>query len=144
MFGARIGIWQPGTFPGFGPVGTGKLGTPAWFELHARDYEGAVSFYESAIGWVPKVMSDAGFRLTAIEDPGRQPVAGIMDASGYLSANETPRWDVYISVESTDKTLETAASLGGAVFSEAMDSPFGRLGGLTDPMGARFKVVSRS
>jgi predicted enzyme related to lactoylglutathione lyase len=146
-FGARFGIWQADTFPGFGPVGTGKPGTPAWFELHARDYAGAVSFYKKAVGWTPKVMSDVpGFRLTAIEDPAKgqagQPVAGIMDATGYLRENEAPRWDIYVSVENTDKALETAAGLGGVVFSEATDTPFGRMGGVLDPMGARFKLVS--
>jgi predicted enzyme related to lactoylglutathione lyase len=48
--GARIGIWQPGTFAGFGPVGTGRPGTPAWFQLHPTDYPGSVSFYRDAFG----------------------------------------------------------------------------------------------
>src|ERR1051326_3700236 len=39
--GGRIGIWQPGAFPGFGAIGTGRQGTPAWFELHRRDPAGA-------------------------------------------------------------------------------------------------------
>src|SRR5260370_19232531 len=28
--GGRVGIWQPGTFAGFGAIGTGKPGAPAW------------------------------------------------------------------------------------------------------------------
>lgn len=141
--GARIGIWQPGTFAGFGPVGTGRAGTPAWFELHARDYDGSVAFYRDAFGWAPKVMSDtAEFRLTAIEDE-RQPVAGIMDATGYLQEGEGPHWDIYVSVDDTDKTLALAAELGGRVTREGTDTPFGRLGTATDPQGAAFTVVSR-
>ena len=67
--GARIGIWQPGMFAGFGPIGTGRPGTPAWFQLHATDYPGSVSFYRDAFGWTPQVMSDTDdFRLTAILD----------------------------------------------------------------------------
>jgi uncharacterized protein len=140
--GARIGIWQPGTFPGFGPIGTGKAGTPAWFELHTRDYAGAVAFYRDALGWVPQVMSDTPeFRLTAIDD-GRQTVAGIMDATGYLPEGEGPRWDIYISVEDTDKALALAAELGGRIIREGTDTPFGRLGAAADPMGAGFMVVS--
>jgi hypothetical protein len=140
--GARIGIWQPGTFPGFGPVGTGKPGTPAWFELHTREHAGSVAFYRDALGWQPKVVSDTDeFRLTAIEHGGG-PVAGIMDASGYLPAGEGPRWEVYLSVDNADKALETAAELGGTVLREATDTPYGRIGSAADPMGARFSVVS--
>ena len=145
--GARIGIWQPGTFPGFGPVGTGKPGTPAWFELHTREHAASVAFYRDALGWQPKVVSDTDeFRLTAIEDDGTgapQPVAGIMDASGYLPAGEGPHWEVYLSVDSADKALQTAVELGGSVLREPEDTPYGRIGSAADPMGARFNVVSR-
>jgi uncharacterized protein len=140
--GARIGIWQPGTFAGFGPIRTGKAGTPAWFELHARDYAGSVAFYRDVFGWTPVTLSDTPeFRLTGIED-GTQPVAGIMDAAGYLPEDEGPRWDVYISVADTDKALALAVELGGTVTREGTDTPFGRLGAATDPMGAGFMVVS--
>ena len=139
--GARIGVWQPGTFPGFGAVGTRRAGTPAYFELLTLDYAEAVSFYRDAFGWATKVMSDtADFRLTAIE-AGGQMIAGIMDGSGYLPAGHLPRWDVYISVADTDKTLATITELGGTVAQEAFDTPAGRLAAATDPMGARFKLV---
>ena len=39
--GAAAGFWQPGTFAGFGVLG--EPGTPAWFELLTRDYQGAVA-----------------------------------------------------------------------------------------------------
>jgi uncharacterized protein len=141
--GARIGIWQPGAFPGFGAIGTGKPGTPAWFELHARDHAGAVAFYRAALGWDPKVVSDTDeFRLTAVEAAG-QPVAGIMDAGAYLPEGQAPHWDAYISVADTDKALAMATELGGTVAAEPMDTPFGRLAALADPGGARIKVVAR-
>jgi len=140
--GARIGIWQPGTFPGFGPVGTGKVGTPAYFELHTRDYAGAVSFYREVFGWATKVVSDTDeFRLTAIE-AGGQTVAGIMDGSGYLPAGRASHWDMYISVADADKALDAITELGGSVAEEAIDTPYGRLAAANDPMGARFKLVS--
>jgi predicted enzyme related to lactoylglutathione lyase len=141
--GSRIGLWQPGTFPGFGPVGTGRPGTPAYFELHARDYAGAVAFYRDALGWDPEVISDTTqFRLTAIT-AGGQLVAGILDSGAYLPAGEGPSWGVYLSVDDADKALSLAAELGGTVHQEATDTPFGRLGMATDPMGARIWLVSR-
>lgn len=140
--GAQIGIWQPGTFPGFGLVGTGKVGTPAYFELHTRDYARAVSFYREVFGWATKVVSDTDeFRLTAIE-AGGQTVAGIMDGSGYLPAGRASHWDMYISVADADKALAAITELGGSVAEEAIDTPYGRLAAANDPMGARFKLVS--
>jgi predicted enzyme related to lactoylglutathione lyase len=145
--GARIGVWQPGTFPGFGPVGTGKPGTPAWFQLEASEHAGAVAFYRDALGWQPKVVSDTDeFRLTAIEDDGTgtaQPVAGIMGVTGRQPAGEAARWEIFISVGDADKALAAAVELGGKILSEPEDTPFGRIGWGADPMGARFSVVSR-
>jgi len=142
--GGRVGVWQPGTFAGFGAIGTGKPGAPAWFELHARDHAGAVAFYRDALGWDPKVVSDTDeFRLTAIEADGQR-VAGIMDACAYLPEGEAPHWDAYVCVEDADKALALAAELGGAIAQEPMDTPFGRLAALADPMGARIKIVART
>lgn len=45
--GAMVGMWQPGDHRG-GLVGTG--GAPCHFELHTRDYEQAVAFYEDVFG----------------------------------------------------------------------------------------------
>jgi predicted enzyme related to lactoylglutathione lyase len=149
--GARVGIWQPGMFAGFGPIGTGRPGTPAWFQLHATDYAGSVSFYRDAFGWTPQVMSDTDdFRLTAIMDgeagaPGHpgQPVAGIMDANAHLAAGEGVHWEIYLSVDDADKTLATVSELGGTIIREAADTPFGRFGDVGDPMGAIFNVIGR-
>jgi predicted enzyme related to lactoylglutathione lyase len=66
-----------------------------------------------------------------------------MDAAGYLAEGERPSWDIYVSVADTDKTLALAAELGGRVTQEGMDTPFGILGAALDPMGARFKVISK-
>jgi uncharacterized protein len=140
--GASIGLWQAETFPGFGPIGSGRPGTPAWFELQSLDYAASVAFYREVFGWTPQVISDTDeFRLSAIEDGG-QPVAGIMDATGYLTAQDGPHWDTYISVPNTDKALALAVELGGQVTRPGTDTPYGRLGAATDPMGAAFKIIS--
>jgi uncharacterized protein len=152
--GARIGIWQPGTFAGFGPTGTGRPGTPAWFQLHATDYPGSVSLYRDAFGWAPQVMSDTDeFRLSAIlggeaGQPGGAgaagaPVAGIMDANAHLPAGDGARWEIYVSVDDADKALATVSELGGTIIREAADTPFGRFGDVRDPMGAIFNVIGR-
>jgi predicted enzyme related to lactoylglutathione lyase len=141
--GARIGLWQADTFPGFGPIGSGRPGAPDYFELHARDYAGSVAFYRDAFGWDAQVISDTpDLRVTAITEGGK-PVAGILDSGPYLAAGEGPSWGVYLTVDDADKTVSLVAELGGTVHQEAIDTPFGRLGMATDPMGARIWVVSR-
>ena len=137
--GARIGVWQAKAFPGFGALG--QPGTPAYFELLARDYAAAVGFYRDAFGWAGQVAGDTpGFRLTVLME-GKETIAGIMDASAFLPAGQPDRWGVYVKVTDTDAALATVAELGGAVTQEATDTPYGRLAGATDATGAAFKLV---
>jgi hypothetical protein len=137
--GARIGIWQPALFHGFGLLG--EIGTPKWFELHTRDYEAAVGFYREVFHWEPQVVSDTpAFRLTTISDGGEQ-LAGIMDASSCLAEGEPARWEVYFEVDRTDDALAMTTELGGQVLEPGADTPFGRLAATADPTGARFKLV---
>lgn len=138
--GARIGVWQAKSFPGFGQY-SGEPGTPAYFELLTRDYDGAVRFYKQVFGWGPQVLSETPqFRLIGLTD-GKQTLAGIMDASGFLPAGESDHWAVYLKVADTDAALATVTRLGGTVTQEPDDTPYGRLAGAADPLGARFKIV---
>ena len=54
--GAVIGMWQPGLHRGFGIFD--EPGTPAWFELHTRDYDASIAFYCDVFGWTTQVASD--------------------------------------------------------------------------------------
>jgi predicted enzyme related to lactoylglutathione lyase len=45
---AAIGAWQPGLHKGLGILA--EPGTPAWFELHTRDYDTSVRFYQAVFG----------------------------------------------------------------------------------------------
>ena len=80
--GAAIGIWQPGRHQGFGVIN--EPGAPCWFELHTRDYQGAVAFYREVFGWDTHVVSNTpAFRYTTLRH-GEESLAGIMDAAGFL------------------------------------------------------------
>lgn len=138
--GARIGLWQANSFPGI-PV-FGEVGTPAYFELLTRNYVPEVAFYRDVFGWQTHVAGDTDeFRLTALRD-GEDTIAGIMDASGFLPQGEQDRWNVYVKVADADATLAKVTALGGTVTEPAVDTPYGRLAGATDPAGARFKIVA--
>lgn len=138
--GARIGAWQAKAFGGFAPE-PGGPGTPAYFELLTRDYERAVGFYKEVFGWGAQMLSDTPqFKLTGLTD-GKETLAGIMDASGFLPADQGDHWAVYLRVADADVALSLITRLGGTVTQEPQDTPYGRIAGVADPTGARFKIV---
>lgn len=137
--GAAFGSWQSTGHMGFAKLA--EPGTPAWFELHARDYDGSVEFYPKALGWDLTVMGDTPeFRYSTYGD-GPASKAGIFDAAKDLPEGVPPHWTVYWDVENTDETLAKATALGATVFIPAVDTPFGRMAALADPMGAPFRII---
>jgi hypothetical protein len=141
--GARVGAWQPRAFPGFGEY-AGRRGTPAYFELLTRDYERAVAFYRDVFGWGAEpgsVSSARQFRLTGLADSTGQTVAGIMDGTAFLPPEAGDQWGIYVKVPDIDAALDEVARLGGMVTRTGEDTPYGRLAGAADPLGAPFKLV---
>ncbi len=137
---AAIGVWQPGTFQGFGIIG--EPGTPNWFELHTRDYDAAVTFYQDVFKWETHVASDTPeFRYTTLGE-GESQLAGIMDASAFLPDGAPACWSIYFGVEDADAALAKVVELGGSVILAAEDTPYGRLAQASDPTGASFKIVA--
>ncbi|HET6877372.1 MAG TPA: VOC family protein [Jatrophihabitans sp.] len=137
--GARIGLWQPNTFAGFGVLG--QPGAPAWFELLSLDYDTAVPFYREVFGWDAQTMADSPqFRYTTLgRDDGAR--AGIMDAAGMRDERGAGEWSVYFAADDTDAVLARVRELGGAVVRPAEDTPYGRLAVATDPTGALLKLM---
>ncbi|MGO9962338.1 MAG: VOC family protein [Acidimicrobiales bacterium] len=138
--GARLGAWQPGTFPGFTVLD--EPAAPSWFELLTRDYVGAIAFYRSVFGWDTKTVGDSDeFRYTVMGDPrGEGELAGIMDASAFLPEGVRSHWSVYWDVDDVDATIAMVKALGGSVVTDAQDTPYGRLAAVRDPAGAEFKL----
>lgn len=137
--GAAIGAWQPNTFHGFGVLA--EHGAPGWFELLTRDHAGAVDFYRQVFGWDTRPMSDTDeFRYTTAND-GDTMLAGVMDATAFLPDGVPSHWSVYFTTDDTDATIAKLTELGGSVEQPAEDTPYGRIAVVTDPMGARFKLV---
>ncbi|MFN2505579.1 MAG: VOC family protein [Acidimicrobiales bacterium] len=138
--GAGIGVWQPREFQGFGVLG--EAGTPSWFELFTRDYDGAVAFYRDVFRWDTHVVGDTPeFRYTT-QGEGENGLAGIMDASGFLPDGVPAHWSVYFGVDDADDALARVVDLGGSMLVPAEDTPYGRLATAVDPTGAQFKLVA--
>lgn len=136
---AAVGVWQPGAMQGFEV--RGEPGTGAWFELLTRDYEACVDFYRDVFGWDTHVAGDTPeFRYTTLgEGEGR--LAGIMDASAFLSEDQPAKWFVYFEVENADTALAQVVELGGSIVDPAVATPYGRLAVVADPTGTTFKLV---
>lgn len=140
--GAAIGVWQPGTFKGFGVHA--EPGAATWFELLTRHYDTSVAFYRDVFRWNTHTVSDSTeFRYTTCGEGDTQE-AGIMDATSFLPEGVPAHWSVYFGVTDADETLARIVELGGAVTDPAKDTPYGRLAAATDPTGASFKLVAGS
>lgn len=138
--GASLGAWQARTFPGF--TVAEEPGAPSWFELHTRDHDRAVSFYQSVFGWEGEAVGDRDeIRYTLMRNPdGEGELAGIMDAGSLLPEGIPPHWSVYWHVDDTDATVSAVQRLGGSVAVAPQDTPYGRLATVNDPLGAEFRL----
>jgi predicted enzyme related to lactoylglutathione lyase len=138
--GAAVGLWLPDQHRGFGALG--EMGTPMWFELMTRDYRAALPFYESAFGWQATSVGDTDeFRYSQLS-LGDDSFAGVMDAAAFLPDCVPSFWQFYLGVENVDAALARASELGGSVFEQAEDTPYGRLATVADPLGAPFRVMT--
>jgi predicted enzyme related to lactoylglutathione lyase len=137
--GAGICVWQPAEHHGFGVIG--EPGAPSWFELHTREYEKSLRFYEDVFGWDVHVVGDTDeFRYATLGEGDAQE-AGVMDASAWLPEGVPNHWSIYFGTADTDATLARAVELGGAVVQPAEDTPYGRLATASDATGSVFKLV---
>jgi predicted enzyme related to lactoylglutathione lyase len=137
---ATVGAWQPGEHQGFGVWG--EPGTPGWFELHTRDFDETLLFYEDVFRWDVHLTSDTPeFRYATLGEGERQ-LAGVIDASGFLPEGVPAHWSTYFCVDDTDAALSEVVGLGGKVVLPGEDTPYGRLATAADPTGALFKLVA--
>jgi predicted enzyme related to lactoylglutathione lyase len=137
--GAALGIWEPKEHKGFGVLG--EPGTPGWFELHTREHEKVVKFYEDVFGWdVTRVADTDEFRYFTLGE-GEDGLAGVMDATSFLPEGVPNHWSIYFAVADVDASVATATGLGATVTQAAEDTPYGRLVSLLDPVGAPFKLM---
>ena len=134
--GDVIGAWQAGDHLGFGVYD--EPNTPAWFELHSKDYDAAVAFYTDVFQWPATTVADEpGFRYTT-HGSGESQLAGIVDSSVW--PDDPSGWHVYFRVADADGAVARAVALGATVVDPAEDTPYGRLATLRDPNGALFKL----
>lgn len=135
--GAAVGVWQPGTHPGFTTVG--EPGAPSWFELHTAAFGPALDFYRDVFRLEAQTVADTDeFRYSVLSASGEQ-VAGVADDSAHLAPGAS-YWKVYFWTEDADATAAKVTELGGRVLRPPADTPWGRLVEVADPLGNVFML----
>ena len=111
-------------------------GTFSWVELATSDADAAKAFYAEVFGW--------GYQDTPIGD-GMVYSTALVDgkAAGalFMSADQPPHWNCYVTVASVDDTTARVSGLGGRVLAEPFDvMEVGRMSVVADPTGAALSL----
>jgi len=130
-----------GVFQGKQAVGLDIYNEPGalvWEDCQLTDPEAGKAFYAAVFGFgyekVPNAPDDyAGFTVNGEVAGGIGPIMGAPEG--------TPsHWLAYFSVADVDAAVAAAQAGGGGVVMPPENTPFGRIGVLTDPFGAAFGV----
>ncbi|MDP1805259.1 MAG: VOC family protein [Acidimicrobiales bacterium] len=134
--GGAFGIWQDG-----GMIGAEVYNEPGaliWEDARLTDAAAGQAFYAAVFGHTFGAVPGAPDDYVTFAVDGE--IAGGM--GGMMGAPEgTPsHWLPYFMTSDVDAALAVAGSGGGTVLMPATDTPFGRMGIVTDPFGATFAV----
>jgi predicted enzyme related to lactoylglutathione lyase len=136
--GAAVGAWESWEHTGFGFWD--EPGAPSWFELHTRDYAGALEFYAKAFGWTFEVEPGSpAFEYSRMVIDGES-LAGVMGAAEFLPEGVSSNWQIYFETADIDASVAKVQALGGSLIHPIDDSPYGRLAACLDSTGAMFKL----
>ena len=98
-------------------------GALTWNELGTPEVDGAVRFYGDLFGWSSEPMPTGDGPRYVIIKVGECTNGGIREQTPEEQAMAPPYWLPYIAVESTDKTVELAGTLGASTILPPMDVP---------------------
>ncbi|MBC8093659.1 MAG: VOC family protein [Pseudonocardia sp.] len=134
--GAGFGIWQQ-----TGMIGTEVYNEPGsliWEDARLTDAAAAKRFYATVFGWtyepVPGAPDD--YSTFAVDGETAGGIGGMMG-----SPDGTPsHWLPYFMVADVDAAFAAVTAGGGTVVAPPMDTPFGRMGVVTDPFGATLSL----
>lgn len=128
---ALFGLWQPGTFHGFGVQY--EANAPGWFDHVSERADEAGAFYASL----------SGHQLTPLEPPMRVLQNGDQWYASLspLPDHETPAWKPIFVVDSLERIHETVPRHGGAILVESMPVPGSALCLFTEPVNGTTMIV---
>ena len=142
--GSPVGLWQAGDTEGY--EFTAETGSPVWFEVMTHDLDTAAGFYtdvlEAHLVPMNEPMEDDSFRYLT-NGPGDEATWGMGDATGVIPEGEGG-WRIYLAVDACDAAVTRVEELGGRLLDGPVDSPFGRIATVADPIGATFQICAMS
>lgn len=133
--GAAFGLWQAQSFPGFGRYG--EPGCLDWFELVTTEGKSSADFYGALLGAEVQAMAEMPDSYWTLH-VGGEPRAGILR----VDSVERNHWRPYFDVADVDASAAAAVQAGAKLQEAAMDSPFGRMAGLIDPLGNEIRLIT--
>jgi predicted enzyme related to lactoylglutathione lyase len=131
--GASVGLWQPGTFHGFGVQY--EENAPGWFDHVSSDPQKAGEFYAGL----------TGHQLNSLEGDmrilqnGEQWFASLSN----LAPGEGPQWKPIFVVDSLERIHEVVPRHGGAILLAEMPVPGSAICVFTEPVNGTSMTVMR-
>lgn len=136
--GGAFGIWQAGGMNGFGIAN--EPGSVSWTDARLTDVEAGRAFYSAVFGYTYQPVPGAPGDYGTVHIGGGDPVGGMGGMMGG-PPGVPAHWLTYFSVADADAAVATVERGGGAVVMPLEDTPFGRMGVVTDPFGAAFALI---
>jgi hypothetical protein len=137
--GAVFGLWQGGRTTGIGLAD--ETGSLTWNEHVSWDFDAGKAFYRAVFGYEYQDVSGDDLRYAMLMVDGRE-VGGISQYAPGMRAGTPAAWSSYFAVDGTDAAVASAVELGGSVVQPIRDSPYGRIGVVTDNQGAVFSLIA--
>jgi predicted enzyme related to lactoylglutathione lyase len=136
--GALFGVWQALDFIGAQRVN--EPGAMVWNQAMSRDPARAREFYAAVFGYQYTAMEGVDFSTINGDGPGNT-IGGIGGMDESFPAEVPAHWDTYFMVADADAAVARATAAGGRVQVPPFDTPFGRMGAITDPQGATLWIM---
>lgn len=122
--GAAVGLWQPGTFAGFGAAF--EINAPGWFDHVSPDPEGAAHFYSGLTGHAT-TSPEEGVRVLQRGDR--------WFASLSLAPRDAPaRWNPIMVVDTLARVREAVPRRGGTILIDEIPVLGGAVCVFTEPV----------
>jgi predicted enzyme related to lactoylglutathione lyase len=131
--GAPFGLWQAGTFNGFGVMH--EVNAPGWFDHASPDPQRDGEFYAAV----------SGHTLTEMEGDMRILQSGDdwYASISYGQEGEQPQWKPIYVVDSLERIHETVPRHGGSILIEEMPVPGSAICVFSEPVNGTLMTVMR-
>jgi hypothetical protein len=130
--GATFGLWQPGTFHGFGVMH--EVNAPGWFDESSEDPARATEFY---LKWSGHQLASPDMGMSVLTN-GDNWYASLTKVEG-----QPARWMPIYVVDSLERAREVITRHGGAILVEEMPVPGSAICVFTEPVNGTTMTVMR-